>query len=70
VLEGDIPSPAAPPTGCRFHTRCSYAMDVCTSVDPPAFETPDGSTVHCHLHTEGPQLAGDSVVSLRATRPS
>jgi oligopeptide/dipeptide ABC transporter ATP-binding protein len=64
VLEGDIPSPAAPPAGCRFHTRCPHVMDVCRSVDPPAFETPDGTTVFCHLHTDGPRLAGDTVIGL------
>jgi oligopeptide/dipeptide ABC transporter ATP-binding protein len=67
VLEGDIPSPAAPPPGCSFHTRCPYAMDVCRTVDPPDFRTPDGATVFCHLHTEGPRLAGETVISLRAT---
>jgi oligopeptide/dipeptide ABC transporter ATP-binding protein len=65
VLEGDIPSPAAPPSGCRFHTRCPYVMDVCRTVDPPVFRTPDATTVSCHLHTEGPRLAGDTVISLR-----
>ncbi|MEX1008116.1 MAG: oligopeptide/dipeptide ABC transporter ATP-binding protein [Acidimicrobiia bacterium] len=64
VLEGDIPSPAAPPPGCHFHTRCPHAMEVCRTIDPPAFQTPDGTTVFCHLHTEGPHLAGDSVLSL------
>ena len=52
VLQGDIPSPAAPPSGCRFHTRCSYAFEPCRTVDPPEFTTPDGTTVVCHLHTE------------------
>jgi oligopeptide/dipeptide ABC transporter ATP-binding protein len=66
VLEGDIPSPAAPPSGCHFHTRCPHAMEVCRTVDPPAFETPDGTTVFCHLHTDGPRLAGESVLSLNA----
>jgi len=66
VLEGDIPSPAAPPAGCRFHTRCPYAMDVCRTVEPSPFVTRDGTTVSCHLHTEGPRLAGDTVVTLRA----
>jgi oligopeptide/dipeptide ABC transporter ATP-binding protein len=65
VLEGDIPSPAAPPRGCRFHTRCPHVMDLCRSVDPPAFVTSEGTTVFCHLHAEGPRLAGESVVSLR-----
>ena len=61
VLEGDIPSPMAPPSGCRFHPRCAYAMDVCREVDPPAFEAPNGTTVYCHLHTEGPRLEGRPV---------
>lgn len=64
VLEGDIPSPTDPPSGCRFDTRCPYAMDVCAVEDPAPFETPGGTTVWCHLHTTGPTLAGDSVLSL------
>jgi oligopeptide/dipeptide ABC transporter ATP-binding protein len=58
VLEGDIPSPLDPPAGCRFHTRCPYAMDVCREVDPPPLVTGSGTTVWCHLHTEGPALGG------------
>jgi oligopeptide/dipeptide ABC transporter ATP-binding protein len=64
VLEGDIPSPAAPPAGCRFHTRCRYAFEPCRTVDPPAFTTSDGTTVACHLHTDGPALAGVTVLGL------
>ncbi len=64
VLAGDVPSPVAPPSGCRFHTRCVHAMDVCRSVDPAPFPTPDGSVVACHLHTEGPALAGSTVLGL------
>jgi peptide/nickel transport system ATP-binding protein len=58
VLQGDVPSPLNPPTGCRFHTRCPYAMDVCKVEEPPASVTPEGTTVFCHLHTSGPRLAG------------
>jgi oligopeptide/dipeptide ABC transporter ATP-binding protein len=65
VLSGDVPSPVDPPAGCRFHTRCPFVMDVCRTVDPDATLTPDGTTVHCHLHTTGPQLAGESVRTLR-----
>jgi oligopeptide transport system ATP-binding protein len=62
VLQGDVPSPAAPPAGCRFHTRCRYAFEPCRTIDPPAFVTPDGTTVTCHLHTDGPRLGGVTVL--------
>ncbi len=66
VLAGDIPSPAAPPSGCRFHTRCPHGFEPCATVDPPEFGAPDGSRVACHLHTAGPELAGASVVTWRS----
>ena len=68
VLRGDVPSPIDPPAGCRFHPRCPHTMDICRSVDPPRFDLPGGGSVHCHLHTEGPVLAGASVRSLDLTR--
>jgi oligopeptide/dipeptide ABC transporter ATP-binding protein len=64
VLHGDLPSPAVRIDGCRFHTRCPFVMDICRTVEPPAFEAPDGSVATCHLHTEGPVLAGASVATL------
>jgi oligopeptide/dipeptide ABC transporter ATP-binding protein len=66
VLAGDIPSPANPPPGCHFHTRCPRVMDVCREVDPPAFVAPDGTTTFCHLHTTGPTLAGAPLSALPA----
>jgi oligopeptide/dipeptide ABC transporter ATP-binding protein len=64
ILRGDIPSPLSPPSGCRFRTRCPYAMDICSTIVPPAFKTPTGTTTQCHLHTTGPTLAGQSVSAL------
>ncbi|MFC5951400.1 ABC transporter ATP-binding protein [Pseudonocardia lutea] len=61
VLRGDLPSPTAPPAGCRFRTRCRYAMDVCATEPPVAFVTDDGVTTYCHLHTTGPVLQGAPV---------
>ncbi|MDT3439287.1 MULTISPECIES: ABC transporter ATP-binding protein [unclassified Pseudofrankia] len=64
VLQGDIPSPSNPPSGCRFRTRCPWAMPVCAQTDPPATTTEDGVTTYCHLHSDGPRLAGESVLTL------
>ena len=56
LLEGDVPSPLNPPSGCRFHTRCSHARERCR-VEEPAFEDlGDGSFVACHFHREIPPV--------------
>lgn len=49
ILEGSIPSPANPPSGCKFHTRCPEVMDICTRVIPKVMEIEPGHTVSCHL---------------------
>ncbi len=48
-LSGDIPSPINPPSGCRFRTRCPFAMDVCAKVTPEPTKAPHGGLVWCHL---------------------
>jgi peptide/nickel transport system ATP-binding protein len=48
-LEGDMPSPSAPPPGCHFHPRCPQAMDVCRQAYPEESRLPDGRRIRCHL---------------------
>jgi oligopeptide/dipeptide ABC transporter ATP-binding protein len=49
ILKGDVPSPAAPPPGCRFHTRCPAVMPVCSKVEPPLIQVRQDHWVACHL---------------------
>ena len=50
ILEGDIPSPANPPKGCKFHTRCKYCTQRCKEEVPRSIDVGGGHTVCCHLH--------------------
>ena len=49
TIEGDIPSAVNPPKGCRFHTRCQYAMDICKTYQPQLKDYGNGHYVACHL---------------------
>ena len=49
VLQGDVPSPVKPPSGCHFHTRCPYAIPRCKVESPPLREIAPGHHVSCHL---------------------
>ena len=54
ILEGDIPSPANPPSGCKFRTRCSKCMEICSKVAPIFKEYEPGHSVACHLYNQDP----------------
>jgi oligopeptide transport system ATP-binding protein len=48
VLEGDVPSPINPPSGCRFHPRCRYATEICSQVEPPLVDYGNDHFAACH----------------------
>jgi oligopeptide/dipeptide ABC transporter, ATP-binding protein, C-terminal domain len=52
ILEGSIPSPANPPAGCKFHTRCKKCMEICKSQVPEVKEIEEGHFVQCHLYND------------------
>ncbi|CAN5468516.1 ATP-binding cassette domain-containing protein [soil metagenome] len=63
VLKGDLPSPASPPTGCRFRTRCPLAFNRCATEAPLLREVLPGHTVACHLREAGPAPADSFIRS-------
>jgi peptide/nickel transport system ATP-binding protein len=52
VLEGDVPDPSNPPSGCYFHPRCRYAKDLCKEAAPPLLEVTPGHVAACHFAKE------------------
>jgi oligopeptide/dipeptide ABC transporter ATP-binding protein len=52
ILEGDVPSPANPPSGCVFHPRCRYAQELCKQVEPPLEEVEPNHYAACHFARE------------------
>ena len=56
ALEGELPSPANPPKGCKFHTRCKHCMDKCCECAPVMTDVGNGHYVTCHLYSDGEAL--------------
>ncbi|MFF4083227.1 ABC transporter ATP-binding protein [Streptomyces sp. NPDC001777] len=64
LLKGDVPSPIAPPSGCRFHTRCWKATEVCKTQEPPLAALKTGHQVACHHPENAPdQVPGEEVTA-------
>lgn len=69
VLQGEIPSASAPPSGCRFRTRCWRATEQCAASEPLLREIERGRLVACH-YADGPALAGDGGAAAPVDRAS
>jgi oligopeptide/dipeptide ABC transporter ATP-binding protein len=52
ILEGDVPTPINPPSGCRFHPRCFKRMDICSKIEPEKMEIKKNHVVCCHLYSK------------------
>jgi peptide/nickel transport system ATP-binding protein len=68
LLKGDVPSPISPPTGCRFHTRCWKATEICKTTEPPMKELRVGQQVACHHPENFEDQAPQDVVLLSAAK--
>lgn len=64
LLKGDVPSPISPPSGCRFHTRCWKATEICKTQEPPLIALKTGHQVACHHPENAPdQAPGETVLA-------
>jgi oligopeptide/dipeptide ABC transporter ATP-binding protein len=69
ILKGDVPSPAAPPPGCRFHTRCPAVMPICSKVEPPLLRYRGDHWVACHLYPANPASGENAQAVAAGNRP-
>jgi len=60
-MPGEPPNLTHPPTGCRFHPRCQYAMPICSRLEPDLIKTSSGSLVHCWLYQDHPDKTEKTV---------
>jgi peptide/nickel transport system ATP-binding protein len=68
LLKGDVPSPISPPSGCRFHTRCWKATEICRTTEPPLAELRPGQQVACHHPENFEDQAPQETVLLSAAK--
>ncbi|MGW0557893.1 dipeptide ABC transporter ATP-binding protein [Streptomyces sp. NPDC002926] len=68
LLKGDVPSPISPPSGCRFHTRCWKATDICKTQEPPLLALKTGHQVACHHPENAADLAPGDAALLPSAR--
>jgi oligopeptide/dipeptide ABC transporter ATP-binding protein len=66
VIKGDVPSPANPPAACRFHTRCPYATEICSDVEPELINHGNEHWAACHhpLNREDPEAVKVAVAGV------
>src|SRR3989442_134165 len=69
-LPGEVPDPARPPAGCRFHPRCPYAFAQCRSESPPLLDVASGRRVACWLHEHGDAERAPSTFASRTRESS
>ncbi|WP_353806968.1 oligopeptide/dipeptide ABC transporter ATP-binding protein, partial [Mesorhizobium sp.] len=68
-VEGEVPSPINPPSGCAFHPRCPLAAERCRVDVPPLVPTADGRVVACHVRAPAADIAAQSAAAASLAAP-